>query len=131
MHLKRTKYLYIISFNIYNINNKKYRIVVSKVAIFMEEKGNSSIKNAIDDLLKTSIFKEISKRNNKIFAQKLAVWLVRYILMISSMNESLKIDLEEVLFNLHGEKFRKILEVTEKTFHKMKKDAERYNRYIW
>ena len=67
MHLKRTKYLYIISFNIYNINNKKYRIVVSKVAIFMEEKGSSSIKNAIDDLLETTILKEISKRNNKIF----------------------------------------------------------------
>ena len=97
----------------------------------MEEKGSPSIKNVIDDLLETSIFKEISKRNNKDFAQKLAVWLVRYILMISSMNESLKIDLEEVLFNLHGEKFRKILEVTEKTFHKMKKDAERYDRYIW
>lgn len=97
----------------------------------MEEKGSSSIKNAIDELLETSIFKEISKRNNKIFAQKLAVWLVRYILMISSMNESLKIDLEEVLFNLHGEKFRKILEVTEKIFHNIKKDAERYDRYIW
>ena len=97
----------------------------------MEKKGSPSIKKAIDELLETSIVKEISRRNNKDFAQKLAVWLVRYILMISSMNESLKIDLEEVLFNLHGEKFRKILEVTEKTFHKMKKDAERYDRYIW
>ena len=97
----------------------------------MEEKGSPSIKNVIDDLLETSIFKEISKRNNKDFAQKLAAWLVRYILMISSMNESLKIDLEEVLFNLHGEKFWKILKVTEKTFHILKKDAERYNRYIW
>lgn len=97
----------------------------------MEEKQSSSIKNAIDDLLETSIFKEISKRNNKIFAQKLAVWLVRYILMISSMNESLKIDLEEVLFNLHGDKFKKILEVTEKTFYKIKNDAERSDRYIW
>ncbi len=97
----------------------------------MEEKGNPSIKKAIDELLETSIVKEISRRNNKDFAQKLAVWLVRYILMISSMNESLKIDLEEVLINLHGENFRKILEVTEKTFHKMKRDEERYNRYIW
>ena len=96
----------------------------------MEEKGNPSIKKAIDELLETSIVKEISRRNNKDFAQKLAVWLVRYILMISSMNESLKIDLEEVLINLHGENFRKILEVTEKTFHKMKRDEERYNRYI-
>ena len=96
----------------------------------MEEKGNPSIKKAIDELLETSIVKEISRRNNKDFAQKLAVWLVRYILMISSMNESLKIDLEEVLINLHGENFRKILEVTEKTFHNIKKDAEKYNRYI-
>ena len=96
----------------------------------MEEKGSPSIKKAIDDLLDTSLFKEISKRNTEDFAQKLAVWLVRYILMASSMNESLKIDLEEILFNLHGENFRKILEVTEKTFHIMKKDAESYNRYI-
>jgi len=97
----------------------------------MEENGSPSIKKAIDDLLDTSLFKEISKRNTEDFAQKLAVWLVRYILMAASMNESLKIDLEEILFKLHGEKFRKILEVTEKTFHVMKKDAERYNRYIW
>jgi hypothetical protein len=97
----------------------------------MDEKKSSSINNAINDLLKTSIFKEISKRNNKIFAEKLAVWLVRYILMISSMNESLKIDLEEVLFNLHGERFRKILEVTEKTFNKIQNDSDKFDKYIW
>jgi hypothetical protein len=97
----------------------------------MDEKQTSSINKAIEDLLETSIFKEISKRNNKIFAEKLAVWLVRYILMISSMNESLKIDLEEVLLNLHGERFRKILEVTEKTFNKIQKDSENYDKYIW
>ncbi len=97
----------------------------------MEDKDSPSIKKAIDDLLATSIIKEISKRNNKDFAQKLAIWLVRYILIISSMNESLKIDLEEVLLNLHGKNFRKIIEITEQTFNKMKKDAENYNRYIW
>ena len=98
----------------------------------MEEKGSSpSVKKAIDDLLETSIIKEISRRNNKDFAQKLAVWLVRYILMVSSMNESLKIDLEEVLLNLHGKNFRKILEITEKTFHKMKEETEKSDRYIW
>jgi len=97
----------------------------------MEEKGSPSIKKAIDDLLETSIIKEISKRNNKDFAQKLAIWLVRYILIISSMNESLKIDLEEVLINLHGKNFKKIIEITEETFNKMKKDSENYNRYIW
>jgi len=97
----------------------------------MKENENPSIKKAIDDLLDTSIIKEISKRNDKDFAQKLAIWLVRYILLISSMNESLKIDLEEVLINLHGEKFRKILEITEKTFQKIKTEEEKYNKYIW
>jgi len=97
----------------------------------MEEKGSPSIKKAIDELLDTGIFKVIAKRNSEEFAKKLAVWLVRYILMASSMNESLKIDIEEILFNLHGEKFRKILEITEKTFQLTKKDTERYNRYIW
>ena len=97
----------------------------------MKENENLSIKEAIDDLLDTSIIKQISKRNNKDFTQKLAIWLVRYILLISSMNESLKIDLEEVLINLHGENFRKILEITEKTFQKMKKDEERCDKYIW
>ena len=97
----------------------------------MEEKGSPSIKKAIDELLDTSIFKVISKRNSEEFAKKLAVWLVRYILMASSMNESLKIDIEEILFNLHGEKFRKILEITEKTFQITKNNTERYNRYIW
>lgn len=97
----------------------------------MDKNQTSSINKAIKDLLETSIFKEISKRNNKIFAEKLAVWLVRYILMISSMNESLKIDLEEVLLNLHGERFKKILEVTEKTFNKIQKDSEKFDNYIW
>jgi len=97
----------------------------------LEDKESPSIKKAIDDLLETSIIKEISKRNNKDFAQRLAIWLVRYILIISSMNESLNIDLEEVLLNLHGKNFKKILEITEQTFNKMKKDAESYNRYIW
>jgi hypothetical protein len=96
----------------------------------VEEKQSPSIKKAIDELLETCIIKEISKRNNKDFAQKLAVWLVRYILMISSMNESLKIDLEEVLSNLHGENFKKILEITEGTFYKMKRDSDKINRYI-
>lgn len=97
----------------------------------MEEKESVPIKKAIDDLLETSIFKEIAKRNSNDFAQRLAIWLVRYILVVASMNESLKISLEGALFNLHGEKFRKILEVTEKTFHNVKGDTEKYNKYIW
>jgi len=90
-----------------------------------------SIREAIDELLQTSIFRKITRRNNKHFAQKLAMWLVRYILVISSMNESLKIDLETVLLNLHGERFKKILEVTEKTFHTVKEDSEKSDKYIW
>jgi hypothetical protein len=97
----------------------------------MGEIGSPSIKKAINDLLETSLFKEISKRNSEDFVQKLAEWLVRYILIASSMNESLKIDLVEILFNLHGEKFRKILEITEKSFHVIEKDTEQSNRYIW
>ena len=102
-----------------------------KKVINLEDTGSTSIKKAIEDLLETSIFKEISKRNNRDFVHKLAIWLVRYILMISSMNESLKIELEEVLLNLHGENFRKILEITEGTFNKLKKDQERSDKYIW
>jgi len=97
----------------------------------LEEKESPSIKKATDDLLQTIIIKEISKRNNKDFAEKLAIWLVRYILIISSMNESLNIDLEEVLINLHGKNFKRILEITEQTFNKMKKDEENFNKYIW
>jgi hypothetical protein len=97
----------------------------------MNEKENTSIKKAIDDLLETSIFEEISKRNDEAFVQKFAVWLVRYILVAASMNESMHICLEDVLFNLHGKKYEKILSITEKMFRKMKEDPEKYNRYIW
>ena len=93
---------------------------------------NISIKELIDELLETSIFKNIAKRNDKNFAQKLAVWLVRYILVVSSMNESLKIDLEEILQDLHGEKFREILEITETVFHVINEDSNHpiYSKYI-
>jgi len=92
---------------------------------------NVSIKNIIDELLETSIFKEISKRNGKDFGQQLALWLVRYILVIASMDESLKIGLDKVLFNLHGKKYRKIVEITQKTFDNAIQDEEEQNRYIW
>ena len=97
----------------------------------MEEDKNISIKQAVDELLETSIFKKVAKRNDIYFAQKLAMWLVRYILVISSMNESLKMNLEVVLLKLHGERFRKIMEVTEKTFNIVYEDSDNYNRYIW
>ena len=98
-----------------------------------EDDDSISIKAAMDVLLQTSIFKKIAKRNNKNFAQELAVWLVRYILVISSMNESLKMDLEDVLLRLHGKKFKEILEITEIIFQIIEKDPENqmYNKYIW
>ena len=98
-----------------------------------EDDDSISIKAAMDELLQTSIFKKIAKRNNKNFAQELAVWLVRYILVISSMNESLKMDLEDVLLRLHGKKFKEILEITEIIFQIIEKDPENqmYNKYIW
>ena len=97
----------------------------------MKEDENISIKEAMDELLETSIFKKIAKRNNRYFAQRLAMWLVRYILVISSMNESLKMNLEVVLLKLHGEKFKKILEVTDRTFNVVYEDSDNYNKYIW
>jgi diketogulonate reductase-like aldo/keto reductase len=100
-------------------------------ALLIMKKESVSIKKAINDLLETSIFKEIAKRNSNDFAQKLAVWLVRYILVVTSMNESLKTGLEGALFNLHGDKLKKILEVTEKTFHNVKGYTEETNNYIW
>jgi len=99
----------------------------------MKEDESISIKQAIDELLETNIFKKVAKRNNRDFAQKLAMWLVRYILVISSMNEYLKINLEAILLKLHGEKFKKILEVTGRTFNVVYEDSDsdNYNKYIW
>jgi len=96
----------------------------------MKENENISIKEAMNELLETNIFKKITKRNNEAFAQKLAMWLIRYILVISSMNESLKINLEVVLLKLHGEKFREIIEVTNKNFTVAHDDSDKYNNYI-
>jgi hypothetical protein len=97
----------------------------------MKKTGNISLKDATEELLKTSIFKNIAGRTNNNFARKLAIWLVRYVLIISSMNESLKINLETILLNLHGEKFKKIVQITDQTCRKVKEDTEEYNSYIW
>ena len=96
----------------------------------MTNQESVSIKKAIDDLLQTSIFKELSKANDPEFTQQLALWLVRYILVLASMKSSLKISFEETLLNLHGEQFQKIIEITEKTFNKKNDDAETDNSYI-
>lgn len=79
-----------------------------------------SIKEAVDELLDTNIFKTVAERNCDRFAMKLALWIVRYILVISSMNEGLGISLEKILLRLHGEyNFKNVLWLTEKMFSKV------------
>ena len=96
----------------------------------MSRQKSVSIKKAIDDLLQTHIFKELSKGNDPEFTQQLALWLVRYILVVASMKNSFKISFEETLLNLHGEKYRKIIEITDRTFHNNTDDAENDTSYI-
>ncbi|HVQ01142.1 MAG TPA: hypothetical protein VMT57_06475 [Candidatus Thermoplasmatota archaeon] len=96
----------------------------------MAEK-NISIKFIIDELLETNIFKEIAKRNGVEFSQQLAYWIVRYLLVIASMDESLKIGLDKALFELHGKKYRKILEITQKIFeNSLEKRSDTQDNYI-
>lgn len=98
----------------------------------MTDSTDISVKQATEELLQTSIFRKISKRNNNTFAKKLAIWLVRYVLVISSMNESLQINLEQILMNLHGNRFKKIVEITEKGFQNShQKETHAYDHYIW
>ncbi|MBN2604026.1 MAG: hypothetical protein JXA91_07850 [Candidatus Thermoplasmatota archaeon] len=97
----------------------------------MTQNQDISIKQAVEELLQTNLFKNIERRNNKQFAEKLAVWLLRYIIVVSSMKEALKIDLESVLLNIHGERFKQILEITERTFQQKRMDDDNYQSYIW
>ena len=97
----------------------------------MTQNQDISIKQAVEELLQTNLFKNIEKRNNKQFAEKLAVWLLRYIIVVSSMKEALKIDLESVLLNIHGERFKQILEITERTFQQKRMSDDNYQSYIW
>lgn len=79
-----------------------------------------SIKDSTNELLKTDIFKIIAMRNGDRFAMDLAMWLLRYILVISSINETFEKSLEMILSRLHGEdNFKKILVITEETFNKV------------
>ena len=83
------------------------------------EKG-VSIKDSTNNLLETEILKEVPRRNGDKFTMKLALWLVRYILIISSINETFKINFEMILSRLHGEdNFEKILMLTEEIFKKV------------
>ena len=98
----------------------------------MTESTDISVKKATEELLNTGIFQNIEKRNSSPFAKKLATWLVRYLLIISSMNESLHITLEQILMNLHGDRFKKIVNITEKGFQRsQQKTTHKYDHYIW
>lgn len=97
----------------------------------MTDSTDISVKQATEELLQTRIFRNIAKRNTQTFAQKLAMWLVRYLLVISSMNESLQISLEQILVNLHGDRFKKIVDITEKGFQKTACETNKYDHYIW
>ena len=97
----------------------------------MGDSSDVTLKQATNELLQTSIFKNISKRTDDRFAEKLAIWLVRYILIISSMNQSLHINLEQILLNLHGDRLKKIVHLTNKTIETVSNDSDKYNNYIW
>lgn len=97
----------------------------------MSDSTDISVKQATEELLHTSIFKNIARRNSTTFAHKLAIWLIRYLLVISSMNESLQITLEQILMNLHGDRFKKIVNISEKGFHSNSNETHKYDHYIW
>ena len=101
-----------------------------KAAYMANDKG-ASIKEATNELLQTRIFQSIAQRNTASFAEKLAIWLVRYVLIISSMNESLHINLEQILMNLHGDRLRKIVEITNNSFNTAKQERDDSQNYIW
>jgi|GEM_PF-808389 len=98
--------------------------------VLLTRQESVSIKKAIDDLLQTHIFKELSKTNDPEFTKQLAFWLVRYILVLASMKNSFKISFEEALSNLHGDRYRKIIEITEKTFNNNDEKTENDTPYI-
>jgi hypothetical protein len=96
----------------------------------MAQQESVSIKKAIEELLHTHLFKELSKTNDPEFTKQLALWLVRYILVLASMKSSFHISFEETLRNLHGERYQKIIEITEKTFQSKPADTEDDTSYI-
>jgi len=97
----------------------------------MGESTDISIRQATEELLHTAIFQNIIKRTNEQFAHKLAMWLVRYVLIISSMNQSLHINLEEILANLHGDRLKKIVSITNHSFQAAQENDQNSDHYIW
>jgi hypothetical protein len=71
------------------------------------------IKESLDELLSTDFFKKIAKTNDDDFALRLAIWLIRYGLVVSSLHNLMDDELEEILQYLHGGKLKEILEFRE------------------
>lgn len=47
------------------------------------------------------------------------------------MNESLQINLDQILMNLHGDRLKKIVTITDKSFGSIKKEDDECGKYIW
>lgn len=97
----------------------------------MSDAEDVPVREALKELLQTSILKSIAKRNGAEFTLKLAMWLIRYILVVVSIKEALGIPLEDILQDLHGKKFKKVNDITEKIFNSISEDTENYKNYIW
>lgn len=94
-------------------------------------KKNPTLYDAVQELLKTSLFCRIAERNGTPFAESLARWLIQYILVTASMNEALDLSLEQILYSLHGKNLRRILQATEKCMPKSTKNSSNSEQYIW
>jgi len=116
----------IFSIEIYKYHQNKHSL---RRCIKMAE--DISVREALKELMQTKILKSIAKRNGTEFTLKLAMWLIRYILVVVSLKEALGIPLEEILENLHGKKYKKVNSITDKIFSHIKDDSEKYGNYIW
>lgn len=76
----------------------------------VENKKFICIKETLDELLATEFFKKIAETNDNDFALRLAIWLIRYGLVVTSIHNLMDDELEEILLNLHGKKLKEILE---------------------
>ena len=83
------------------------------------------ISSIVEELLLTELFREIKERNGWFFTHRLAIWIVRYVLVISSLKESFDVELEEILVQLHGEAYKGILHITEEIFNSLQEEDNR------
>ena len=55
----------------------------------------------------------ITHRNGYAFAESLAKWLIQYTFVTASMNEALDLNLELILYTLHGKNIQKSIAATD------------------